>query len=419
MALSVYRTDPLILDVGKEMLCALVAASGEYALTSYVLCVPQIEQWLKNASTTSFYDNHDVNCGDSVDGDNGYDKHGLNDVPASLIDVGIGLLSKVCISHSLPSITSMHHTQTSIILECLRVLIAPIRSDKFICRREAMQAINRIFSYYEGEILGIFSEPPPPAISSSLSPTSLPASDATVEGFSMLLAEIILQSIKRCEADPGSNGESAGPTAGLLCHLIINFKEILDVFVINSLLNATLLCVKNTSSSYVRYSLLMGLIHLFARNASLLANSSSPLLGFLPNDSREHSFHDGNSGNSDDRNGRISALGYVLEQWCTLHLHLTSRYLGSISTIGLLELIKIFSMHATNHGYALKVMRLALSTLPRILLNSDGTYIIFYCYGFFIFSIDHLNPPFVILTFMGFSSFSSTFHVLFPASLNS
>ena len=125
----------------------------------------------------------------------------------------------------------------------------------------------------------------------------------------------------------------------------------------NSLLSTVLHCLGETTSTYVKYSLLMGLIHLFARDAMILAIPSSPFLGTIK------------PANSPTT---IKALAYVLDEWCTLHHHLTSKYSGTISSLGFIELIKIFNMHKDNHEFALKILQLTLSTLPRILLNTEG-----------------------------------------------
>lgn len=356
--LSVYRVDPLLLDVTKEMLCALSCAGGESVLAVYVQCTPQLEQWLIGGTIPIFPDPIDLPSSneDRNDGNSYSDGQGVFRVPASLVDVSIEIISKICTSPSLSLLSCTGHTQTGIVLKCFRILLSPLNAPKFCCRRECMQAINTMFSYYEGEVGELFSE-------SSSQPSSSSSSAAAI-GFALSLAELLLQSTQMCEKDPGSMGECAGPLAGLLCHLLTNFKDVLDISVTNSLLSATLQCLKNTPSTYVKNSLLMGLIHLFARNAPLMANPSSPLLGFLPSKSSGSLIEDGN----------ISALAYIIDEWCSLHVHLTTRYSGTVSTLGLLELIKIFSKHSSNHGYALKVLSLALSTLPRILLCPEGIF---------------------------------------------
>ena len=364
------------------MLCALSCASGECVLAVYVQCGPLLEQWLTGGSVP--IDSHSPDTNTNIiattsnsnsngDGDGDGDNessggaYGVFSIPASLVDVSIEIFSKICTSPSLSQLNCATHTQTNIVLECLRVLLSPLSASKFCSRRECMQAVNLIFSYYEGEVLDLFSDSDS---HTALGPLISGINNSAGSRFSISLAEIVLQSLRACDADPGSMSECAGPIAGLLCHLIINFKDILDIFIINSLLSTTLLCLKNTTSTYVRYSLLMGLIHLFARNATLLANPSSPLLGFLPSNNTESS---SSYSNSNGNEGRVNALTYVLEEWCSLHVHLTTRYTGTISTLGLIELIKIFNQHTSNHTYALKVLRLALSTLPRILLSEGAS----------------------------------------------
>lgn len=171
------------------------------------------------------------------------------------------------------------------------------------------------------------------------------------------LSELLLLTLQDCESDPYTHGNCAGSCAGLLCHLLTQFKSVMDLGTMNSLLSTVLHCLGETTSTYVKYSLLMGLIHLFARDAMILAIPSSPFLGTIK------------PANSPTT---IKALAYVLDEWCTLHHHLTSKYSGTISSLGFIELIKIFNMHKDNHEFALKILQLTLSTLPRILLNTEG-----------------------------------------------
>ena len=356
--LSMYRVDPLLLDVCKEMLCALSCAGGESILAMYVHCAPKLKEWLVAGSILA--DTIDISPSDEDRNDDDCHSSGQRSfkAPAALVDVSIELLSKICISPSLSSINCTSHSQMGIVLEYLQVLLSPLRATHFCCRRECMQAVLTVFTYYEGEIREIFSE--------SYAQSSSVSAMTAAKDFAMSLAESLLLLLQGCAEDCGSVSvsECAGPIAGLLCHLLINFNDVLDISVINSLLGVTLLSIKNTSSTYVRYSLLMGLIHLFARNASLVANPSSPLLGYLPSS---------NSILTSSDEGKVSALGFIIDEWCSLHIHLTTRYSGTVSSLGLLELIKIFSKHSTNYGYALKVLRLTLSTLPRILLCPEGT----------------------------------------------
>lgn len=212
-----------------------------------------------------------------------------------------------------------------------------------------------------------------------------------VTAFTDMIIEVIITSLQSCVTDPHSSGASAGAIVGLLCHFLLSFSSVTELYKINLMLHHVLLCLNNSGSSYVRYSMIMGLVHMFARNASLLANPSSPLLGVMPvmpspptpptSSSLSSSFSSSLSllpippsqpTQPSTQPTQVSALKFILDLWCTLHVHLTARYSSAISTLGLIELIKIFSRHSVNYSYALQVLQLSLSTLPRILLHSSG-----------------------------------------------
>jgi hypothetical protein len=350
--LSTYSTDPFLLDIGKDLLIDFSKASNLCLLTVNQHCIPQLSVWLMHCSNgVGGGDGNGSNTEGSSDslytGSSSGSGSGVFYVPPSLVDKSIDIVCAMCLSPTLSSFSTAQEP-AEIVLSCLNILLSSLSVSGHPCRREGMQAINLIFSHYQGQILNFFTTDRPTPSRPNM----------TVESFSLALAELILQTLKGLEADSGVSGDCSGAVAGLLCHLLNNFKNSLDIFIVNSLLSATLQCLRSTSSCYVKSSLLMGLIHLFARDTALMANSTSPLLGTLP---------------SRDPGGKAeSALGYVLEEWCSLHVHLESKYSGTISTLGFLELIKMFNMHASNHGFALKVLQLTLKTLPRILLNTDG-----------------------------------------------
>jgi hypothetical protein len=123
----------------------------------------------------------------------------------------------------------------------------------------------------------------------------------------------------------------------------------------------------------------MCLIHLFSRNTMItsMSNPGSPLfrvLSFIPTPTPSFYSNFSFTQNRENSTDSVNALSYVLDFWCYLHIHLNSRYNGVISSLGLIQLIKLFSVHSVNHGFALKAMQLLLSTLPRLLLNPTGMY---------------------------------------------
>jgi hypothetical protein len=171
--------------------------------------------------------------------------------------------------------------------------------------------------------------------------------------FSNAAAEVVVQCLATCESGEEAS-ECSGAAVGLMCHLLITFGSVVSADATTAMLSTSVNCLRTTNNHYVKYSIVMGLVHLFARNAQFLVGPSSPLLAPPPEGST------------------VSTLAFVLEQWCTVHKKLTSKYCSTISTIGLIELVKLLSLSAANHGIALRVMQLILQGLPTLLLPREG-----------------------------------------------
>ena len=340
----------MLLDVSKDMIFGLCGAHPICRAVVFTYCVPQLREWLlQNVAFALTASSKNENENENENENNTYaHTHNItSNVPPSLVDVCIEILCKL--ANSMNSILDGLPLMSIAVLTCLNILLSTLKCTGLPCRKEGLQGVNMILSYHHSSMIELFSH----SLSSSF--PSLPY--FTSHEFATALSDLLLITLKDCESDSYTHGNCAGSCAGLLCHLFIHFKNVMNFTTINSLLGMVLHCLSITTSTYVKYSLLMGLIHLFARDAMILAIPSSPFLGTIkPLDSPT----------------TIKALAYVLDEWCTLHHHLTSKYSGTISSLGFIELIKIFNTHKENHEFALKILRLTLSTLPRILLNTEG-----------------------------------------------
>lgn len=338
--LGTYSRDHVLLDVSMDMILGLCAVNPVCRAAVFRHCVPQLREWLLQSVASVLTATTNT---DTVNQCSAHSSTSASAVPASLVDVCIEILCRL--SNSVSDAQDGLPLKSEIVLTCLSILLSTFQCSGLPCRKEGLRGVNVILSYQEGSVKELFTH------STSSSPSF------TSAGFAAALSELLLLTLQDCESDPYTHGNCAGSCAGLLCHLLTQFKSVMDLGTMNSLLSTVLHCLGETTSTYVKYSLLMGLIHLFARDAMILAIPSSPFLGTIK------------PANSPTT---IKALAYVLDEWCTLHHHLTSKYSGTISSLGFIELIKIFNMHKDNHEFALKILQLTLSTLPRILLNTEG-----------------------------------------------
>jgi hypothetical protein len=99
-------------------------------------------------------------------------------------------------------------------------------------------------------------------------------------------------------------------------------------------------------SSNHRNILIMGLVHIFNRNPLLIAES----LGHMQLTGTDE-----------------TALQYLLEVWFELHPMLESAYHLSVSSHGLMELIRMYSAQGISSGFLIRVLRLLLETLPGVI----------------------------------------------------
>lgn len=109
-----------------------------------------------------------------------------------------------------------------------------------------------------------------------------------------------------------------------------------------------------------RNILIMGLIHIFNKNPFLVAES----LGHIQLTSLS-------GGGESGVNTNETALQYLLEVWFELHPLLESPYSLSVSTNGLIELIRMYSLQGISSGFLIRVLRLLVETLPSVLRNEQ------------------------------------------------
>jgi hypothetical protein len=107
-----------------------------------------------------------------------------------------------------------------------------------------------------------------------------------------------------------------------------------------------------------RNILIMGLVHIFNKNPLLIAESLGHIKLINPSA----------SGGTE---GGETALQYLLEVWFELHPLLEASYSLSVSTNGLIELIRMYSLQGISSGFLIRVLRLLLETLPSVLRNES------------------------------------------------
>jgi hypothetical protein len=85
--------------------------------------------------------------------------------------------------------------------------------------------------------------------------------------------EIINSVLMACvtgDDDESTSSDCCGPIAGLFNHLLLTLGSVISETNVVQIVTKVLECMRNTQRTYVKYSLAMGLIHLFARNSSVM-----------------------------------------------------------------------------------------------------------------------------------------------------
>jgi len=87
------------------------------------------------------------------------------------------------------------------------------------------------------------------------------------------IMEIINSVLRACvsgDDDESTSSDCCGPIAGLFNHLLLTLGSVISETNVVEIVTKVLECMRNTQRTYVKYSLAMGLIHLFARNSSVM-----------------------------------------------------------------------------------------------------------------------------------------------------
>jgi hypothetical protein len=406
-ALNAYSTDPLVIDVAKDLLVAIAALEGTTnghvgVVALYHSCQGRFREWLiqgcavdgrhrymtDDDNTASSSSATAINAAaaaitagnSSAEGDAAVSSGG-GSVPIGLMEVAAELLGKMVVSPGANHHLLLANSNSSgigggdgsgiivngsvIMLSSLQILIAALQQPHNWIRRDCLQSIVQILSQLtstsnsrsstSNSNITITSTRSTPELSDIFGSINT----ATVASeFAIAAADIVVKTFNACGNGEEPAAESAGPAVGLFCHLMLSFSSVLPPEVVHALLASAVNCLRSTSFNYARVCVLMGLVHLFARNAEALVHPNSPLL------TTSSSFS-----SSSSSGGGKETLGAILEQWCSMHEKLSSKYCSLISTLGMIELVKILSRHSVNHGIALKVLQVVLRTLPSILLS--------------------------------------------------
>ena len=133
---------------------------------------------------------------------------------------------------------------------------------------------------------------------------------------------------------------------GLFCHLVFDHSNAFIEQALVSMVHKFISVIRNSDAIGIKKSLLFGVIYLFARCPTMIIPIFSHMLTAYID---------------------FNFLEFVYQQWSELHITLVhSKYNLSISSIGLVELMKVFNLHETNHGLASHSCSLILGTISRL-----------------------------------------------------
>lgn len=137
---------------------------------------------------------------------------------------------------------------------------------------------------------------------------------------------------------------------GSFCHLFTTFSECVDPVSVKSTLQVVIEVAMNTDKSNNRRNIIvMGLVHIFSRCPSMLAEILTSMTI------------------SEDE----TALHFLLEDWYSLHPHLESEYSLRVSSRGIMEVIRLYSAQGVSEGFLFRTIRVLLGTLPILLRHEE------------------------------------------------
>ena len=174
------------------------------------------------------------------------------------------------------------------------------------------------------------------------------------------LSDITLQTLEHHEDDAYSDTEIENespsgildccyPIAGIVCHIFCTLSDlVIDKSLIIQLFVSLFKCIEATTESPARNSMMMCIIHIFARSPAELMS--------VINISQQVYFAD----------GKFNIFYNLLQRWHELHPSLNSRYNRVISTIGLLNLLQIMDSQISNMQLSIKqsLVKMVLDTIP-------------------------------------------------------
>jgi hypothetical protein len=320
-----YSSDPLALDIVSDMLSYLIKISngiGAYSCHEYLL--PYLTKLLLNQNQQQV---SSIVCSSSTS--------------PILIETVIDLLSNIGISNQRIECNEQYIPSTqSYRLSVLQILIAALHNtnERDKIQREIFQSINCVLSYNEnGQILlsEIFSR-------------------ETAYEFYIAIIPKVMSVLSSCNIDDDAiESECIGPISGVINHLLINFNEVMDSSTVEMMITNVLEVCQNTQSQYIRYSLGFAIIHIFSRYAGAISNIISNII------------------HTDQT--KPNTMVFMFDLWFKLHTSNLSKYCTIISTIGLIELLKVLSMNIeNNHAIVVKILQIILPTLPKLLLNTNN-----------------------------------------------
>lgn len=335
-----FMKDSFVIEILKDTLISVAKLpNGIGCKGLYEKFLPFLSDFFNDKS----FGNHSIdrNGGMNISGNNGYETN----YPSSYNN---GNVSMIPIESAYALIARVFAVTRSTYFESARLAKMQIlvmltmnlnRPQLKAYQREILQSLNEIFSscYYHNEPIETFFR-----------------SEDQIKEFCASINSTILEAFVDVDGDFCST-ERIGPAIGLMFHSILNCSKYADDRDHIKIIGNALHLILTTNSKYVKYSLVMGFVQLFAHNAEIIMH----LLNLVP-----------------PANGYNDNIELILGLWFKLHPKLFSRYNGTISTIGLLSILQFSTMDKVNHEFARKVLHVILERLPYILTKGSDSSVI-------------------------------------------
>lgn len=257
-----------------------------------------------------------------------------------VLEALVGHLARVGVACCVHGAQSGSGALAAINVNVLKLVADLARRSHGYEKHDCLQAANKIMSR--------------PGVAAAVGAVASSPSSAVLEdgaAFPSVLLSGAVSAITSSLSD-SSTADCTGAAVGTFCHVVLNFSAGFSEADVAGAFAALVTTLAETQSQYVRYSITMGLVHLFARNAEFTARMIS-LVQMAP------------------REGAPGALGLTLNMWRGLHVSVGSLYCQLVSSFGLLRLTELLSKHEANHAFAKQVLELLLSGLPEVLAERE------------------------------------------------